>query len=456
MTIFEQVVGELTLGQILLSILIFGVFVGLAVLFRIFLFPLVRKLTRKTKTKLDEAILSVVRRPILAIILLAGLYLVFLFLPEELAARSYVIKGLASVLSLLGIYAVVVSLDATMRWYRRRVIAEKKEVGFGIRLLSVCWIAIAIIALWLAMVVVLGIWGLEVAPVATWLGEHGWRIVLIVLLVALTAVGLGEIVPRVVVRTLTRRPEETEDEAKKRGDTLSRALVGAIQVFAFVIAIFMVLSELGIDIAPILAGAGVVGIAIGFGAQSLVKDIVAGMFIILENQYRVGDWVKIADVDGLVEDVNLRRTVLRDFDGTVHVVPNGEIRVASNLTKEWSRVNMNISVAYGEDLDRVISVINRVGKELAEDPEWTPSIVSPPQALGVDKLGDSGIDIRILGETKPMRPWAISRELRLRLKKAFDKEGIEIPWPHTKVYFGNSPYAKDFQDSVGGKHDSST
>jgi small conductance mechanosensitive channel len=201
----------------------------------------------------------------------------------------------------------------------------------------------------------------------------------------------------------------------------------------------MLLLELQINIAPILAGFGVAGIAIGFGAQSLVKDLVAGVFVIMENQYRVGDVVRIADVAGLVEDINLRRTVLRDLDGIVHTVPNGEIRVASNFTKEWSRVNLNVSVAYGEDLDRVISVINRVGKELSEDPEWAPSILTPPKALRVDSLGDSGIEIKILGETKPMRQWDVMGQLRLRLKKAFDKEGIEIPWPHTKVYFGNSP-----------------
>jgi small conductance mechanosensitive channel len=170
-----------------------------------------------------------------------------------------------------------------------------------------------------------------------------------------------------------------------------------------------------------------------------VKDIVAGLFIILENQYRVGDVVRIADVSGIVEDINLRRTALRDLDGIVHVVPNGEIRVASNFTKEWSRVNMNVSVAYGEDLDHVISVINRVGKELAEDSQWAPSILTPPRALRVDNLGNSGIEIKILGETKPIRQWDVMGELRKRLKKAFDEEGIEIPWPHTKVYFGNSP-----------------
>jgi small conductance mechanosensitive channel len=201
----------------------------------------------------------------------------------------------------------------------------------------------------------------------------------------------------------------------------------------------MILSELQIDIAPILAGAGVVGIAIGFGAQSLVKDLVAGLFIIIENQYRVGDVVRIADVAGIVESINLIKTVLRDLDGVVHIVLNGEIRVASNFTKDWSRVNLNVSVAYGEDLDHVISVINRVGKELAEDPEWAPLILKAPQVLRVDNLGDSGVEIKILGDTKPIRQWDVMGELRRRLKNAFDKEGIEIPWPHTKVYFGNTP-----------------
>jgi small conductance mechanosensitive channel len=214
-----------------------------------------------------------------------------------------------------------------------------------------------------------------------------------------------------------------------------------LQAVVIAVVTFMMLSEIGLNIAPMIAGVGVVGIAIGFGAQSLVKDIIAGLFILLENQYRRGDVVKIADASGLVEDINLRRTILRDTDGVVHSVPNGEIRVASNLTKGWSRVNLNIGVGYGTDLDRAIAVINRVGKELAEDPAWSAQILKPPQVLRVDNLGDSAIDIKILGDTKPMQQWAVTGELRLRLKKAFDQEDIEIPWPHMKVYFGNAPEA---------------
>ena len=443
----EQIFGELSLRQILVALFILVVFVGLAWLFRLFLVRIARRLAQKTKTLLDDAILSTLRKPLIAIVILAGLYIAVLTLPQEVAIWWYLAKALATVLSLLGIYSVVALLDTVMKWYRREVTDKKKDVGFSIRLISLSWVAMIVIAVWLAIIVSLGIWGLKVAPVTSWLGEHGWRIALIVILAVLAVISMGEIVPRVIGRTLTRRPDETEDEVKKRSDTLSRVLVGTIQVFILFIAIFMILSELQIDIAPILAGAGVVGIAIGFGAQSLVKDLVAGLFIIIENQYRVGDVVKIADVSGIVEGMNLRRTVLRDLDGIVHIVPNGEIRVASNFTKDWSRVNLNISVAYKENLDHVISVINRVGKELAEDSEWAPIILKAPQVLRVDNLGESGVDIKILGDTKPIRQWDVMGELRRRLKKAFDDEGIEIPWPHTKVYFGNtSPYPEATRD----------
>jgi len=198
----------------------------------------------------------------------------------------------------------------------------------------------------------------------------------------------------------------------------------------------MILSEVGIDITPLLAGAGVAGIAIGFGAQSLIKDFLSGLFILLEDQYNKGDVVKIAGIAGLVEEVNLRRTVLRDLDGIVHSVPNGEITTASNYTRDWARVNLDVPVAYGEDLDHVMAVINRVGKELAEDEYFSKLVHTAPQALRVNNFGDSGIDIKILGETKPMMQWEVTGELRKRLKKAFDEAGIEIPWPHVKLYFG--------------------
>jgi len=203
-----------------------------------------------------------------------------------------------------------------------------------------------------------------------------------------------------------------------------------------VVAAVMLLSELGINITPLLAGAGVLGVAIGFGAQNLIRDFLSGLFIFLEDQFNQGDVVEIAGRSGVVEEINLRRTVLRDLDGILHIIPNGEITISSNYTRDWARVKLDVPVAYGEDLDRVIAVINRVGKELAADKEFGPKIKTPPQVLRVQNFGDSGIDIRILGDVKPMEQWTVTGELRKRIKKTFDQEGIEIPWPHVKVYYG--------------------
>ncbi|MFC2000837.1 mechanosensitive ion channel family protein, partial [Chloroflexota bacterium] len=227
-----------------------------------------------------------------------------------------------------------------------------------------------------------------------------------------------------------------EEDVRQRVNTLSGVLVKTGGLIIAVVALFMILGEAGINIAPALAGVGVVGIAVGFGAQNMIRDFLAGFFVLVENQYCVGDWVQIAGVSGTVQEVNMRRTVLRDFDGTEHSVPNGEITVASNYTKEWARVNMVVGVGYGEDLDYVFEVINNIGKELSEDPYWGELMLTPPQVLRVDEFGDHGVHIRILGDTKPMWQWALMGELRRRIKNTFDDEGIEIPWPHTKVYFG--------------------
>ena len=277
-------------------------------------------------------------------------------------------------------------------------------------------------------------------PIVDWLVAHGPRILLIIAVSVAIYYILRHFVPLLVRRTVSRTMEgKPETDIKKRIDTLSNVFIEVGMVFVGIVALFTIVSELGINIAPALAGLGIAGIAVGFGAQSLVKDIFNGILILLENHYAIGDVVKVAGIGGLVEDISLRRTVLRDLDGIVHSIPNGEIGIASNYTKEWSRVNMNVSVGYGEDLDHVIEVINRVGKEMAEDPNWAPRILKAPAVLRVDEFEDSGIAIKILGETKPLTQWDVMGELRMRLKKAFDQEGIEIPWPHTKVFFGATP-----------------
>ena len=290
--------------------------------------------------------------------------------------------------------------------------------------------------------------------VLIWLRDHGIKIAVIFGVAYILHRIVEGLIPHVIersvgVREKRRQTAKDREEIEQRSETLSHFLVGAMKAVIWVVAVFMVLPEMNVEIGPLVAGAGIVGIAIGFGAQNLIRDILSGIFIIMEDQYGKGDVVTVAGIIGTVESVNIRRTMLRDLDGVVHVVPNGEIKTSSNYTKDWSRIKLDVPVAYGEDLDKVIAVINRVGQELFEDQEWRPFLITPPQVLRVNKFGDSGIDIRILGETKPLRQWAVGGELRLRLKKAFDKEGIEIPWPHTKLYLGDKA-ALDLLAKYGG------
>jgi small conductance mechanosensitive channel len=277
--------------------------------------------------------------------------------------------------------------------------------------------------------------------ISGWLLDHGVPILIILVATIIAYWVIRATLRRVVTQYVRIKGKGRHSKLwfENRTRTLSAIISSTLGVLLFVVALFMLLSEVGVDIGPLLAGAGVLGIAVGFGAQSLIKDFIGGLFILLEDQFNKGDVVKIAGIAGLVEEVNLRRTVLRDLDGIVHIIPNGEITTASNYTRDWARVNLDISVGYGEDLDHVMAVINRVGKELAEDEHYAKLIMTPPQALRVNNFGDSGIDIKILGDTKPMMQWQVTGELRKRLKKAFDDEGIEIPWPHIKLFYGESP-----------------
>ncbi|MFC2001932.1 mechanosensitive ion channel family protein [Chloroflexota bacterium] len=273
-----------------------------------------------------------------------------------------------------------------------------------------------------------------------WFLEHGSSILIILL------VGMGmwyllkKFLPTLVSRAMSKpRRGESREGMKRRADTLIGVFMGLGKILVILFVAFAILTEFNVPIGPILAGFGIAGLAVGFGAQFLIRDLIAGIFILMENQYRVGDVAKVADVAGLVEEVTLRKTVLRDLDGIVHHIPNGEIKVASNFSRHFARVNLDIPVAYGTDLDFAIKVINQACKELTEDVDWNGSFRTVPQVLRVNNLGDSGIDIKILGDVKPLEQWRVMGEIRKRVKKAFDKEGIEIPWPHTKVYFGNEP-----------------
>jgi len=204
-------------------------------------------------------------------------------------------------------------------------------------------------------------------------------------------------------------------------------------VIVWISVILMIISEFGVNIGPLLAGAGVIGLAVGFGAQYIIRDFFTGLFIILENQYRVGDVVCIDTICGTVEDINLRMTVLRDIDGAVHHIPNGEIKIATNKTKGFARINLVIGVAYDTDIDKVKNVINKVGQEIANDPKWKDKIFKAPEFIRIDNLADSSVDIKISGEVKPLEQWDVLGELRYRIKNAFDKNEIEIPFPQRVV-----------------------
>ena len=267
-----------------------------------------------------------------------------------------------------------------------------------------------------------------------WLLNHGIRIVFIGVLAYLLNRILGRIIVR-TVRIAVVRDEDTSIEAeKKREDTLIHIFRSALRVVLIVLAILMILQEFGLKIGPILAGAGIVGVAVGFGGQYLIKDVITGLFMILENQYRIGDVVKIDGTEGTVQDITLRKTTLRDMDGTVHHINQGSIVLVSNLSKDFARVNLEVSVDYSTNLEHLIDVVNRTGRELAEDPDFRDSIITPPKFLRVQDFADFGIIIKILGDTKPLKQWEITGELRKRLKIAFDREGIEIPLPQTVIH----------------------
>jgi len=226
----------------------------------------------------------------------------------------------------------------------------------------------------------------------------------------------------------------TPQAEEKRENTLIRITNSTLDIAILLVTFLMILSQLGVEIAPLIAAMGIAGVALGFGGQYLIKDIITGLFLILENQYRVGDVIEAGGVTGTVEDITLRMTTLRDLDGTVHHVPHGEITLVSNKSKEFSRVNLDIGVGYGTEIDKVAYVINSVGNELAEDGEWKEKITKAPEFVRVQELGDSAIVIKVLGETKPGEQWAVAGELRKRLKIAFDAEGIEIPFPQMVVH----------------------
>ncbi len=267
-----------------------------------------------------------------------------------------------------------------------------------------------------------------------WLEVSGWRILLIVIFTLIAFKAVQIITSRFT--NVFRKQKKFNDEYKKRADTLGSVIRHLLNVIIVGVAVMMILETIKIDIGPILAAAGIVGLAVGFGAQNLVKDFINGFFILLEDQIRVGDVVNIAGHAGLVEKVNLKMTILRDFSGNVHFVPNGNIDVVTNMTKDFSRYVFNIGVAYRENVDEVIEIIKLVGEELQQDEQFGSDIIAPIEVFGLDEFADSALVIKARITTKPIKQWGIAREFNRRLKIEFDKRNIEIPFPHVTVYAG--------------------
>jgi small conductance mechanosensitive channel len=259
----------------------------------------------------------------------------------------------------------------------------------------------------------------------------GPRILFTILLLFLIWAGARWLTLRIlkgVVRSSSKQDRE------ERVETLSRAIRSGLTVIIVFIGFIVLLSELGINVSVLLGGAAVFSLAIAFGMQSLVKDYFSGFMILTENQYRVGNVIRINDVSGVVEDISLRSTILRDLEGVAHFIPHSEITIVSNLTHSWSRVALDIGVAYKENVDHVMEVIMEVARGMQEDPEYSKLITDEPEMLGVDALADSAVVIRLLVKTRPTKQWIIKRELLRRLKNRFDELSIEIPFPHRTVY----------------------
>lgn len=264
-----------------------------------------------------------------------------------------------------------------------------------------------------------------------------------------------------LVGLIARRIEKAVDDGddssltrlEKRGHTLAQLLRSVGRLVVFIIATLMILG-LFVNIGPLLAGAGVVGLAVSFGAQSLVKDFLSGFFILFEDQFGVGDVVEINGKSGAVEHMTLRIVQLRSMDGTVHTIPNGEIKAASNLTRGWSRAVIEVGVAYDTDLDRALDVLRDEGRQLAEDEAWRIQFDGEPEVLGVERLGDNALTLRLVARTRPGQQWAVARELRRRIKLRFDREGIEIPFPqrtmHVRVAGDRKP-GKNLGGLLGGE-----
>jgi small-conductance mechanosensitive channel len=258
--------------------------------------------------------------------------------------------------------------------------------------------------------------------------DDGPRILLIIAVLIAAYVILRALFPRVARAAILRGASTPDDEMDRRADTIIHVVQRTAAVVLILIGVITILDDLGVDITAIVTGLGIAGLALALGTQALVRDTINGIFLLAEDQYRTGDVVRIADVTGTVESISLRRTVLRDDDGVVHIVPNGAITVVSNYTRDYAVVNVKVQVAYGEDVSRVNSLIDQVGKELAADRNYRDSIIEPARAGRVESVGDGGVTVTVTARAKASARWDVAGELRRRLAEAFVAKRIHVPF----------------------------
>lgn len=262
-----------------------------------------------------------------------------------------------------------------------------------------------------------------------WLRDHGSVIAGAIVLALVAAFFVRRIVPHALRPAVTRQMAGRGDvEIDRRVDTLAGVMIRTAEIVLFLLALFTILPEFGLDIRPVLAGVGITGIALGLGAQSLVRDTLNGIFILSENQFAKGDVVTIAGVTGTVEDVTLRRTLIRDVDGVVYTVPNSSITVAANFTRDFAKVRVTVPVAAASDLAEVRRIADEVGQQLASEPEYRDRILAPPQYLRVDSIDANGVGVQVNGTVRPGSQWEIAGVLRARLLEALRANGIKTPW----------------------------
>src|SRR5688572_407133 len=280
--------------------------------------------------------------------------------------------------------------------------------------------------------------GLHPQEVTRWLTESGARILLLVLL-AFAANRFAASVIRNAEHEIVDGDDFKTLERRKRLHTVGATLGRFFGILIWTAAGLMVLRELDVDITPVLAGASIIGLAVGFGAQTLVKDIISGLFLIAEDQVRIGDVAEINGIGGSVEEINLRTIVLRDLEGTLHYIANGEIRTLGNKSKDFSYYVIDIAAGYDDNTDRMVDVVRDVGRELMQDPEYAGSILEPLEILGVDAFKATEVTLRFRIKTLPLKQWEVGRDLRRRIKKAFDARGIKIPGPTMHVTYNPRP-----------------